>query len=121
MLIDGSGVDDNDTGGTSSGSDDGYGDLILFVVERGLSVDETDGYRVTDLRGLGFTAPYLHNDSVPTLEDLLNHAEYRPVTFERDGFLVKTLAAGNGNGGHEFGCDLSVDDKAALVAFLKTL
>ena len=28
---------------------------------------------------------------------------------------------GNGNGDHEFGVDLSADDTAALVAYLKTL
>ena len=108
--------------GTGSGGNDIVDfDLIAFVVGHGLSAGESDGYRASDLRGLAFTAPYLHNDSVPTLEDLLAHADERPSSFVRDGFTVNTFAKGNGNGGHEFGGDLSSDDKAALIAFLKTL
>ena len=96
-------------------------DLIGFIVSHGLSLGPSDGYRVSDLRGLAFTAPYLHNDSVPTLEDLLRHAEDRPVTFERDGFVIDTRKRGNSNQGHELGVDLGNEDQAALVAFLKTL
>src|SRR5262249_40406173 len=95
--------------------------LLTFIASKGLSLGSSDGYRISDLRGLAFTAPYLHNDSVPTLEDLFSHADERPTIFVRDGFTVNTFAKGNGNGGHEFGVDLSTDDKAALIAFLKTL
>jgi hypothetical protein len=107
--------------GNGGGNDIVDFDLIAFVIGHGLSAGDSDGYRSSDLRGLVFTAPYLHNDSVPTLEDLLSHADERPATFVRDGFLVDTFAAGNSNAGHEFGADLSTDDKAALIAFLKTL
>src|SRR5207302_11421682 len=97
-----------------NGQDNGYFDLIMFVISKGLSVDATDGYRVNDLRGLSSSAPYLHNDSVPTLDDLLNRAEYRPTSFVRDGFVVNTHSRVNSNGGHEFGVDLSYDEMSAM-------
>src|SRR6185437_15101520 len=97
-LLDGN-DDDNGDSAAGSGQDNGYFDLIMFVISKGLSVETTDGYRGSDLRGLAFSAPYLHNDSVPTLDDLLVRQEYRPVTFVRDGFVVNTASRGNGNGG----------------------
>jgi hypothetical protein len=110
-----------DAGAGDAGVDTGYADLIAFIVAHGLSITPSSGYRTSDLHGLWATAPYLHNGSVPTLEDLLNKPAQRPVTWMRDGFLVDTTAVGNGNGGHEFGTDLGGADKQALVAYLKSL
>lgn len=104
-----------------AGVDQGRNDLIAFIIRQRLSVGMTDGYRVNDLRGLAHTAPYLHNGSVPTLDDLLRPASMRPRTFMRGAFLVDTSLPGNGNGGHEFGTDLGADDRAALVAYLRSL
>ncbi|APR77852.1 Hypothetical protein A7982_03199 [Minicystis rosea] len=104
-----------------AGTDDGYADLIAFIISHHLSVGQTDGYRTSDLRGLWATAPYLHNGAVPTLEDLLTPAAERPVSWMRDGFLVDTTALGNSNQGHEFGVTLSDADKQALIAYLKSL
>src|SRR5262249_48787754 len=80
----------SDAGTGDAGVDNGYADLIMFIFEHMLSVAQTDGYRTSDLHGLWATAPYLHNGSVPTLEDLLNPAAQRPVTWMRDGFTVDT-------------------------------
>jgi mono/diheme cytochrome c family protein len=87
------------------------------------------------------TAPYLHNNSVPTLYDLLLPANQRPVTFvvgprEYDPvklgysaqggspqFLFDTREAGNSNGGHSglmFGTDLTEPQRMDLLEYLKT-
>jgi mono/diheme cytochrome c family protein len=44
---------------------------------------KTDGYANGPLDGLWLRAPYLHNGSVPTLADLLEPPERRPVAFLR--------------------------------------
>jgi hypothetical protein len=97
------------------------------------------GYYVRKLRGVWATAPYLHNGSVPTLWDLLQSVDKRPVKFavgHRDydpqhvGFVKEpqnivwefdTSITGNRNTGHEFGTKLTDDDKWALIEYLKTL
>jgi mono/diheme cytochrome c family protein len=101
-----------------------------------------NGYVAKPLVGLWLLGPYLHNGSIPTLRDLLSHPEQRPTVFfsgydvvdvdrvgfisagseaEKHGFRVDTTLRGNGNGGHDYGTDLSDDDKSALIEFLKAL
>jgi hypothetical protein len=79
----------------------------------------TGYYKVPSLRGLWYRGPFEHNGSVATLEDWFDAArvrdDYVPTGFKSYG--VKTHAVK----GHEFGLDLSADDKKALIAFLKTL
>lgn len=100
------------------------------------------GYVAAFLDGIWLRAPYLHNGSVPTLRDLLEPAARRPQVFwrgydlydpnrvgfvtqgaeaERIGTRHEVAAKGGGNGGHEFGTELSDEDKDALVEYLKTL
>lgn len=99
----------------------------------------TGQYGIRTLRGAWATAPYLHNGSVPSLYELLlpasrrsrtfplGHAEYDPV---RVGYTMNAPAGtptfdtsieGNSNAGHEFGADLSDEERWALVEYLKTL
>ena len=95
------------------------------------------------MQGIWAAAPYLHNGSVPTLEDLLKPSDQRSKTFTigpnydvaavgiakvQTKFttpLVTTgcenLGSGNSNCGHEFGTSLPADDKKALLEYLKTL
>jgi hypothetical protein len=94
---------------------------------------------VRTLRGAWATAPYLHNGSVPNLYELLlpaaqrsrrfpvGHAEYDPV---RMGYTMTAPAGtdqfdtsqpGNANTGHEYGTDLSEEERMALLEYLKTL
>ncbi|HUB15101.1 MAG TPA: cytochrome c [Acetobacteraceae bacterium] len=102
-----------------------------------------NGYVATELTGLWLRGPYLHNGSVPTLRDLLQPPQSRPLTFyrgydlidpvgggfasqkgtdaERFGTLYDTALPGNGNSGHLYGTDLSDPDKERLLAYLKTL
>ena len=102
------------------------------------------GYVAEPLGGLWLNGPYLHNGSVPTLRDLLETADKRPVTFIRglevvdgrnggfiapacdprqmpaEGFCFDTRLVGNGNGGHLYGTTLSSAEKADLLAYLLT-
>lgn len=104
-------------------------------------------YAGLPLTGVWSTAPYLHNNSVPTLRDLLKPAQDRPQVFRvghRDydpanvGYTqpsdvstipelerFNTQDAGNSNAGHEgaaFGADgLTADDVEALLEYLKSL
>lgn len=101
-----------------------------------------EGYVAVELTGLWLRGPYLHNGSVPTLKDLLLPSAERPEAYCRgsdtvdpvnggfkagrdrdscDGFYYDTTVKGNGNGGHEYGVNLSETDKAALLSYLKTL
>jgi hypothetical protein len=79
----------------------------------------TGYYKVPSLKGLWYRGPFEHNGSVATLEDWFDPArlrdDYVPTGWKGDG--VKTRAIR----GHEFGLDLSAEDKRALIAFLKTL
>ncbi|MCB9647741.1 MAG: hypothetical protein H6730_14215 [Deltaproteobacteria bacterium] len=114
-------LQDGDGSGEGSGTDVGLGDLIAFIIGRGLAVRRTDGYRANTLRGLWATAPYLHNGSVPTLEALLTRPEDRPTRWMRGDFEVDTSRFGSSNEGHTFGTTLEAADKAALAAFLRSL
>jgi hypothetical protein len=79
----------------------------------------TGYYKVPSLRGLWYRGPFEHNGSVATLEDWFDPArlrdDYLPTGFK--GYGVKTRAVP----GHQFGLTLNATDKAALIAFLKTL
>jgi hypothetical protein len=101
-----------------------------------------EGYQSPPLDGIWMRAPYLHNGSVPTLNDLLTTTEQRPKVFFRgydvydpvkvgfitDGFDTKRLGwkhdtaeRGNGNQGHLYGTTLSNTEKRSLIEYLKTL
>jgi hypothetical protein len=120
------------------------GDIAPWQAKR-LRGDRTESWRPTGkyaVRPLTATwaaAPYLHNDSVPTLYDLLQPASRRPATFRRGGrdfdpvkvgyrepppdqpgFLFDTRLPGNRNIGHEYGTDLSEGDRLDLLEYLKT-
>jgi hypothetical protein len=109
---------------------------------------KTDGYANAPLDGIWARAPYLHNGSVPTLWDLLTPAEkrnngqdwfytghgvydtenvgFRTDVAESDGrpaFRYVISETGNSNKGHTgdlYGTTLPVDDKRALIEYLKT-
>jgi hypothetical protein len=97
-------------------------------------------YRGRPLNGIWATAPYLHNGSVATLEELLKLdttrqtsfmvgcQDYDPATLGfkttcADGatFSVGPKDGGNGNHGHNFGTGLKPEEKTALINYLKTL
>ncbi len=112
---------------------------------------KTNGYANQPLDGLWMRAPYLHNGSVPTLRDLLNPPEERPVAFVRGddrldpvngGFRAEPCDPevyygplfcfdtrqkdggpdrGNRNIGHLYGTTLPAEEKEALLEYLKTV
>ena len=114
----------------------------MGIERKGLVEAPLTGYVAQFLDGIWLRAPYLHNGSVPTLTDLLTPPAQRPQNFWRGydvydqtrvGFVVQGAAAetagtkfdtqlrGNSSAGHDFGTQLSADEKAALIEFLKTL
>jgi hypothetical protein len=76
-------------------------------------------YKIPSLKGVWYRGPFEHNGSIATLEDWFDSArlrdDYVPTGFK--GYGVKTRAVK----GHPFGLKLNPADKAALIAFLKTL
>jgi Cytochrome c len=102
-----------------------------------------DGYASVPLDGVWIRAPFLHNGSVPNLKELFQQPDKRTKVFyrgndeydpeaggfvttkARDGWRVftkfDTSLRANGNGGHLYGTQLKDDEKADLVAYLKTL
>ena len=108
------------------------------------------GYIAPPLDGVWATAPYLHNGSVPTIETLLNSSK-RPTcwtwSYDSTDYNQATLGwnfqesechdqissaserslvydstqYSYGNQGHTYGDALSVEDRTALLEYLKTL
>jgi mono/diheme cytochrome c family protein len=62
------------------------------------------------LVGLWAQGRFLHNGSVASVEELLCLAPRTPSSLPAQG-----------SAGHEFGCELSVDDRDALAAYLRSL
>lgn len=107
-------------------------------------------YQSRSLEGVWATAPYLHNNSVPTLRDLLKPPSERPKCFlvesreynpndvgvvckkgdsvaafpDRQAEVLDTNIVGNRNTGHAYGTgkdELSEVDKDNLLEYLKTI
>ena len=101
-------------------------------------LEPKEGYIAPPLDGVWATAPYLHNGSVPTLDELL-HSASRPVRWQRTqeydhekgGWkytlpqnkkdAYDTRKPGYSNQGHYFGDVLSEEERKAVVEYLKTL
>jgi len=76
----------------------------------------TGFYKIPSLRGVWFRNAFGHTGQADTLEEWFNPArvspDYEPAGYHRGkGPIV----------GHEFGLKLSVEDRTALIAFLRTL
>ncbi|HKT81093.1 MAG TPA: hypothetical protein VJP86_12790 [Vicinamibacterales bacterium] len=76
-------------------------------------------YKVPSLKGVWYRGLMNHDGSIASLEEWFDPARLRSDFVPRGnkGYRVKTRAVP----GHEYGLKLSADDKAALIAFLKTL
>lgn len=122
---------------------DSYNDSWFGQGANAAKLVATNGYVAPPLDGVWATAPYLHNGSVPTLEDLLN-SEQRPTywqrTFDSNDFdyqkvgwnyevknaggkniIYDTTLPGYGNSGHFYGDKLSLEERTDLIEYLKTL
>jgi hypothetical protein len=96
-------------------------------------------YSARPLNGIWATGPFLHNGSVPTLDDLLQPASKRPEKFvvgNREFDPIKlgyvsdrkdqepnfnTQIDGNHNTGHEYGTKLEEKDRKDLLEYLKSM
>ncbi|MFT5985081.1 MAG: cytochrome c peroxidase, partial [Planctomycetota bacterium] len=65
------------------------------------------------LRNLAYTAPYMHDGRFATLEEVVNHYSEGLVFSDTIDPLMKAVGEG--------GVQLSEEDKADLVAFLRSL
>ncbi len=112
-------------------------------------VEQPDGYVAPPLDGVWASAPYFHNGSVPTLQQVLS-AEDRPRVWKRseDGYdwtrvgleveifddlppgtkrpdqkreYFDTRLTGKSAEGHRFPDQLSAEEKRAVLEYLKTL
>lgn len=79
----------------------------------------TGYYRIPSLRGVWYRISYEHSGSVGSLEDWFDpkrmRDDYVPSGWRGPGVKARAVP------GHPFGHDLSTEDKAALIAFLRTL
>lgn len=99
------------------------------IMERSVGTDPTFAlmtrkgtgfYKVPTLLGLWYRGPFEHNGSCATLEDWFDprrlHDDYVPTGWKGPpGTKMRAVK------GHEFGLDLSPENRRALIAFLKTL
>jgi hypothetical protein len=83
------------------------------------SLKGTGYYKVPSLKGVWYRGPLEHNGSVATLEDWLDPArlrdDYTRASFKGHGVTMRAVQ------GHRFGLQLDPEEKAALIAFLRTL
>ncbi len=118
-----------------------------FAQDNATYADPTVGYIAPPLDGIWASAPYFHNGSVPTVEAVLNSA-LRPAKWRRsfdphdydlntlgwkheplpagapthnDRSVYDTTRRGYSNAGHNYSDDLSEEDRAALLEYLKSL
>jgi mono/diheme cytochrome c family protein len=94
-------------------------------------------YKGRPLNGIWATAPYLHNGSVPNLDELLKKPEKRlskfsvgsqefdpvRVGFRSDigNFVFDTALPGNSNAGHDYNVEFTQQEREQLVEYLKSL
>ena len=78
-----------------------------------LNPDDHGKFKVPSLRNVEFTAPYMHNGKLQTLEEVLNFY----TTGVHDTPTLDPLLKANGR----LGFDLKDTEKKKIIAFLKTL
>jgi mono/diheme cytochrome c family protein len=79
----------------------------------------TGYYKVPSLKGLWYRGHYLHDGSAASLEEMFDPnrvlATHEPQGFTPPGMKTRAIE------GHEFGLELGAEERAALIAFLRTL
>ena len=96
----------------------------------------TGKYWAPSMDGVWARSPYLHNGSVRTMQELLTAPAQRAKTFQRGSqeydetqmgyqdsgsYQFDTSSRGNSNSGHNYGTNLSTEQKRDLIEYLKTL
>ena len=85
-------------------TDAGYGEVTGLAVHQGT-------FKVPSLRNIELTAPYMHDGRFATLEEVIDHYS--------EGVQASPNLTGPLSASFQF--NMTDDEKAALVAFLKTL
>ena len=79
----------------------------------------TGYYKIPSLKGVWYRGPFEHSGSVATLDDWFDprrvRDDYVPTGHRPPGAKTRAVP------GHRFGLNLSPSDRAALIAFLRTL
>jgi mono/diheme cytochrome c family protein len=79
----------------------------------------TGYYKVPSLRGVWYRGHFLHDGSIASLEEMFDPDRlkdtHQPGGWNPPGVRARAVP------GHEFGLRLDQDEKASLIAFLKTL
>jgi hypothetical protein len=79
----------------------------------------TGYYKVPSLKGLWYRGHYLHDGAVGSLEEMFDPARLSD-THTRGGFALPGAETGAVEG-HEFGLELTLEEREQLIAFLRTL
>jgi len=79
-----------------------------------LNTPSSGMFKVPSLRNVAVSAPYMHNGSIKTLEDVINH--YNTGIKENEA-LAWELRNFKQNGGMK----ITIEEKKAMIAFLNTL
>lgn len=128
-----------------------YNESFYGQVTRMEPDDPFPGYMAPPLDGVWATGPFLHNGSVPTIEQVLNSGarpkfwkrlDFDSTHFDQDAlgwphielaygqadagdderkFIYDTTFIAHSNEGHPFGDHLSDDERRAVLEYLKTL
>jgi hypothetical protein len=103
------------------------------------SIAQLTTYKARPLNGIAFTAPFLHNGSVPSLYELLLPPAQRTKQFHvgntafdpihvgysteqvSSSVLLDTTQLGNSNAGHVYGTWLTDAERYALIEYMKAL
>jgi hypothetical protein len=76
-------------------------------------------YKIPSLRGVWYRPLFLHDGSVASLEEMFDadrlKPDHVPGGWQGPGVTKRAIP------GHPFGLALNADDKAALLAFLRSL
>jgi len=79
----------------------------------------TGYYKVPSLRGVRHRGPFFHDGTLASLDDVFDprriEADYVPTGFRGPDGERRTVP------GHEYGLDLSAEERADLIAFLRSL
>lgn len=95
---------------------------VSVGTDSGLALKTRKGtgfYKIPSLRGVWYRPRLLHDASVTSLEEMFDPArtspEYEPQGWNPPGVTKRAVP------GHTFGLSLNVDDRNALLAFLRSL
>jgi len=104
--------------------DDAEEDIVRVSVgtDPGLALRTRKGtgyYKVPSLKGVWYRGHYLHDGAVGSLEEMFDPGRLQDEHV-RGGFAPIGVESG-AIPGHEYGLDLTLDERTQLIAFLRTL